>query len=62
MPVKNGRVVLTWGGETPYKVVLEHEPSGQSEHPVATVAEGEALIRARITNLPERPPPIEWHI
>ena len=62
MPVKSGRVVLTWGGEKPYKVVLDHEPSGQSEHPVATVAEGEALIRARLSLWPEPRPTIEWHI
>jgi hypothetical protein len=62
MPVKNGRVVLNWGGDKPYKVVLEHDPSGHSEHPVDTVAEGEALIRARLSHIPERMPGIEWHI
>ena len=62
MPVKNGRVVLNRGGEKPYMVVLDHEPSGQSEHLVDSVAEGEALIRARCARLPERLPTIEWHI
>jgi hypothetical protein len=62
MPVKNGRVVLNRGGEQPYKVVLDHEPSGQSEHLVGSVAEGEAMIRARLARLPEPLPTIEWHI
>jgi hypothetical protein len=62
MPVKSGRVVLNRGGEKPYKVLLEHEPSGQSEHLVDTVAQGEALIRARLSHWPERLTGIEWHI
>ncbi len=63
MPVRSGRVVLTFGGEHPYKVVLEHDPEAISEHPVRTVREGEALIRDRMQVQPERPyggP--EWHI
>jgi hypothetical protein len=63
MPVRSGRVVLTYGASTPYKVVLDHDPAGTSEHPVRTVAEGEALIRERMQLTPERlqggP---EWHI
>jgi hypothetical protein len=63
MPVKSGRVVLTYDADYPYKVVLDHDPTGTSEHLVQTVAEGEALIRDRIRSLPE--PPYggpEWHI
>ncbi len=43
--VKRSRVVLTPGEPLPYKVVLEHGESGCTEHPVATIQEGEALIR-----------------
>ena len=53
MTLKRSRVVLTPGAELPYKVVLEHE-DGATEYPVATVREGEALIR---DNLPRTPPP-----
>ncbi len=62
MPVRSGRVVLTPGAEKPYKVVFEHDPSGTSEHPVATVRDGEALIRARVPGAPTPPPAEEWHI
>jgi hypothetical protein len=48
-----GRVVLTPGEELPYKVVLEHE-SGTTEHPVATIREGEAFIREKAAP----PPPL----
>lgn len=47
MVVKGARVVRTQGGETPYKVILEDDEQGRSEHPVSTVREGEALIRER---------------
>ncbi len=43
---KRSRVVLTPEAELPYKVVLEHE-GGPTEYPVATVRDGEALIRAK---------------
>jgi len=43
-----GRVVVTPGAKLPYKVILEQEGSDRAEHPVATVREGEALIRERI--------------
>jgi hypothetical protein len=43
------RVVVTPEGEHPYKVVLEKGEEGSSEHPVATIREGEALIRASST-------------
>ncbi len=57
-----GRVVITPGQSTPYKVVLEHE-RGTTEHPVQTVAEGEALIRKHTSCAAAEPiggP--EWHI
>jgi hypothetical protein len=54
MRVRHGKVVLTRGQRHPYKVVLEHECGEQSEHPVGTIKEGEALIRSRV--LPPPPP------
>ena len=51
MTVTGGRVVVTPGEAQPYKVVLEHERSSDTEHPVATVSDGETYIRAN------RPPP-----
>ena len=54
MRVKGGHIVLTPGQEQPYKVVLDYEWGEHSEHPVATVCAGEALIRARLA-----PPPKE---
>jgi hypothetical protein len=48
MGVIGGRVVLTEDGQHPYKVVLEYEgDAGESEHPVATMREGERLIKER---------------
>jgi hypothetical protein len=47
MTVTGGRVVVTPGEAQPYKVVLEHEPTGDTEHPVSTVSEGEILIRSK---------------
>lgn len=47
MGVTRGRIVLTANAQYPYKVVLEHD-GRESEHPVSTVREGEALIRSRI--------------
>jgi hypothetical protein len=52
MRVTGGRIVQTWGKAQPYKVVLEDEGGGCIEHPVASVREGEALIRERCS-----PPP-----
>ena len=46
MSNRRSRVVITPGGEQPYKVVLEHGEGGSYEQPVATIREGEALIRA----------------
>jgi hypothetical protein len=46
MSATGGRVVRTPHEAHPYKVVLQHEHAQDSEHPVATMREGEALIRA----------------
>jgi hypothetical protein len=46
MAVTGGRVVVTPGEAKPYKVVLEHEQSNDTEHPVSSVREGEAFIRS----------------
>ena len=46
MNVISGHVVQTPTAKQPYMVVLVHEGgTAMSEHPVATVREGEALIR-----------------
>ncbi len=50
----SGRIVLTPDEDLPYKVVLEHEGNPDSEHEVATVRAGEAMIR---DNLPTPPSP-----
>ena len=47
MTVTGGRVVVTPGEAQPYKVVLEHEETDDTEHPVATVSEGETYIRSK---------------
>jgi hypothetical protein len=47
MGVTGGRLVVTPGEARPYKVVLEHEPGGDTEHPVGTVREGELYIRSK---------------
>lgn len=49
----SGRVVLTPEKAFPYKVVLQHEGEADSEHEVATVQAGEALIRERLPTPPE---------
>lgn len=54
MAAIRGRIVQTPGEDKPYKVVLEHEEGGQSEHPVATMREGEELIKRHMPPLPER--------
>jgi hypothetical protein len=43
-----GRVVVTPDEEQPYKVVLEHQHQADTEHAVASVREGEALIREHL--------------
>jgi hypothetical protein len=47
MTVTGGRVVRTPGEAQPYKVVLEHEQTHDTEHPVSTVSEGEIYIRSK---------------
>jgi hypothetical protein len=54
MAATRGYVVLTPTKEMPYKVVLEHEGSVVSEHAVATMREGEALIRLETPTAPGR--------
>jgi hypothetical protein len=49
-----GHVVQTPGEDEPYKVVLEHEASKDTEHPVSTVKEGEELIKKETPTPPER--------
>lgn len=48
MNASRGRVVVTPGEAQPYKVVLEHERMSDTEHAVATMREGEALIRSEV--------------
>jgi hypothetical protein len=47
MTVTRARVVVTPGEAQPYKVVLEHEQTADTEHPVSTVSEGEIYIRSQ---------------
>lgn len=46
MTVTGGRPVVTPGEVEPYKVVLEHAQTNDTEHAVASMREGEALIRS----------------
>ena len=57
MRTTRGRVVITPGQKQHYKIVLEHEDGEITEHPVATIREGEDLIRLRV--LPPPPALIE---
>jgi hypothetical protein len=57
-----GVVVLTPDGPHPYKVVFRLRHHTLSEHPVATVREGEAMIRRELAHIQfttreERPDP-----
>ena len=54
MAVTRGRVVKTPKKDKPYKVVLESEGGAETEQPVATVREGEALIRSELPARPKR--------
>lgn len=49
--VAEGRVVITPGGEQPYKVEFRLGHRLVSEHPVPTIRDGEALIRHELTKL-----------
>ncbi len=62
MPVRSGRVVLTPRAEKPYKVILDHHPSGSSEHPVSSVREGEEFIRERLPGALPQAVMEDWHI
>ena len=60
--VAHGRVVITPDGEQPYKVEFRLGSRIVAEHAVATVREGEALIRSELsevqfTERAERPDP-----
>ena len=50
-----GHIVQTPGAEHPYKVVLEYEGNAVSEHPVSTMQEGEALIKAKLPSRQQGP-------
>ena len=54
MVATRGRIVRTPTGEKPYKVVLEHEDGPDTEAPVSTMREGEALIRLETPAPPAR--------
>ena len=47
MIASRGHVVVTPGEAQPYKVVLEHDRTSDTEHPVSTVSEGEIYIRSK---------------
>jgi hypothetical protein len=51
--IVSGRIVQA-GSSEPYKVVLTHEDGHTSEHPCATMREGEAYIRSVIPSHPKR--------
>ena len=62
MSVIGGRVVLTPDARRPYKVVLQYDHgAADSEHPVATVREGELLIRRKSPSRPE-PDSSRWNL
>jgi hypothetical protein len=54
MSVTRGRVVRTPANKKPYKVVLEHAHSEDTEHPVASVREGENMIKQQSPPAPKR--------
>ena len=54
MTVISGRIVQTQTKKKPYKVVLKHEGSLDTEQDVETMREGEALIREETPTPPER--------
>jgi len=54
MTGRRGRIVQTPTKAHPYKVVLEHEQGADTEHPVATMREGEALIKEKTPRPPKR--------
>jgi hypothetical protein len=54
MAATRGRIVRTPAKARPYKVVLEHEGAPDTEAPVSTMREGEALIRLETPAPPTR--------
>ena len=54
MAATRGRIVQTPDKDKPYKVVLEHEHSGDTEEPVDTMREGEAIIKEETPTPPKR--------
>ena len=49
-----GHIVQTPGQSKPYKVVLEHEGASDTQRPVASMREGEALIKDETPTPPKR--------
>lgn len=45
MSATRGRIVCTPAGEAPYKVILSHHGSADTERPFASMRDGEAYIR-----------------
>jgi hypothetical protein len=54
MAVTGGRMVVTPEEIQPYKVVLEHAHTNDSEHAFATMREGEAFFRSELPVAPAR--------
>ena len=54
MAATRGYIVQTPTKEKPYKVVLEHEGSDDTEQAVSTMREGETLIRVETPTPPAR--------
>jgi hypothetical protein len=50
----SGRIVQRGGPDAPYVVELTHEDGHKSEHPCATMREGEAFIKNAIPTPPKR--------
>ena len=57
----SGRIVRTPGEAQPYKLVVEDRRGGTSEFPVASINEGEALMREKGAVVCDRPPD-DWHV
>ena len=54
MAATRGRVVRTPTKDKPYKIVLEHDGSADTEVSVNSMREGEAMIRKQLPARPER--------
>jgi hypothetical protein len=50
----SGRIVQKGGPNAPYVVELTHEDGHKSEHPCATMREGEAFIKNAVPTPPRR--------